>query len=54
MSAFGIPLTKRVGYGGWRDDLTLAGSIDEIERLSMQYLPVWLRIRELTEDNCAS
>lgn len=36
----------------WRygEDLNLSRSIDDIEQLSMQFLPLWLKIREFTED----
>lgn len=44
------PADKRGRLWGFRDDLNLHGSIDEIERLSMQILPVWRKIRELTEN----
>ncbi len=45
------PADKRGRLWGFRDDLNLRGSIDEIERLNMQFLPVWQKIRELTETN---
>jgi len=45
------PADKQGRMWGFREDLNLSRSIDDIEQLSMQFLPVWLEIRKLTENN---
>ena len=45
------PADKKGRLWGFREDLNLSASIDQIERLSMQFYPVWLEIRALTEKN---